>query len=1021
MAADIARTSFDTARAYTGVVPQQGRVTLEAEENEERSILADERRRELLEIVGPGGTPDDGYAVSSASGFDLTIGPGTMYVGGMRVELDAPITYGAQPDWLDHDGDPEFVPVPAEGSPGNEHVVLVLNETDVTATEDPVLREVALGGPDGAARTRILQRIHRFATEGTDCAAALDADEQAWAAAGLTFDPDTMQLASNSRLQVEWDPPPEPADPCEPAAMGGYLGAENQTIRVQVAAVDTANGTFDLLWGWDNASFLYRVTPDDSANPVLTLERSPVDDFHRPRAGQAVQVLRAAADLVTTDATVEGYVAALNGEVAVLAAPYDPDTKTVGFPAALPAQYTDADKTPQLYLRVWEALLTGNAPGDELTLAGTGLKVVLTVPGGGLPHAGDFWTIAVRPATPDTVLPARLLRTPQPPDGPRTWACPLAVVGWSGGALELLDDCRVPFDPLVDRQGGECCCTVSARPSDATAHGLQALLDRAVEHRDPHNRTRRVTVCLRPGLYELDQPLLLERKHSYLHLEGCGEGVILAAKAGHEQEFAQGLVVLVHTDNVRISGIELRLPQVQASAGGIRPQQRELKAFQRPLGAVYRGLYVSIGIRPVHCAMLEIDHCLFRFTLGDSETSPEQGGPDERNVFGVGVFAASQCWGLRLERNRFLHEPAHQPDASQGAPVHVLCGLLLVPSLVYRSGSTRAARELPSGALIRSLLTRGRIRDNEFTGLTVAVVAFADLGDLRIEDNVIRDCYGGIWLSSLRAQAFAELGGKFTVAGNLQEGTLLGLRQILLTSTADPVLILLSVIGRTYPLPDEFGVGARERALAEREAAAKPKVEQTQWMQQFIREAVQPFATVQSRTTVGPSAKPAAADQTFALSAAPAAAAPHLLAAQRAHVVLSDFERGAALEGDSHGFELRVTDNDVECAFGDQGQTGPALLVWDTDRTDDGSALVSDNRLSGFGEGPVAVVIRVPEVVANGNLVRNRSGKGLTLALVAAQDVAVTGNIFRGDPLLPTGRPFPSPLDTWLPLNTVRT
>ena len=35
MATDLARVSFERARQYTGVVPQQGRVTLEAEENEE--------------------------------------------------------------------------------------------------------------------------------------------------------------------------------------------------------------------------------------------------------------------------------------------------------------------------------------------------------------------------------------------------------------------------------------------------------------------------------------------------------------------------------------------------------------------------------------------------------------------------------------------------------------------------------------------------------------------------------------------------------------------------------------------------------------------------------------------------------------------------------------------------------------------------------------------------------------------------------------------------------------------------
>ena len=45
--------SFDPARKYTRVLSQQGRVTLEAEENEERVILAEERRHELLDIIGP--------------------------------------------------------------------------------------------------------------------------------------------------------------------------------------------------------------------------------------------------------------------------------------------------------------------------------------------------------------------------------------------------------------------------------------------------------------------------------------------------------------------------------------------------------------------------------------------------------------------------------------------------------------------------------------------------------------------------------------------------------------------------------------------------------------------------------------------------------------------------------------------------------------------------------------------------------------------------------------------------------
>ena len=255
------------------MAPQQGRVTLEAEENEERVILANERRLELLDLVGPAATPDGGYAVSAGSApFDIEIGPGIMYVGGNRVDLDAAIAYSDQPDWLDHDTDPEWTPLPTS-APGNESVVLVLTETDVTATEDPVLREVALGGPDGAARTRLLQRIHRFATTAGDCADALSSDQQAWALEGLELNQATGQLQSQTRLQVTWNGPPPNSDPCEPNTSGGYLGADNQAIRVQITNV-AQDDWFDVVWAGDNASFLYTVTPDQSADPVLTLGRA---------------------------------------------------------------------------------------------------------------------------------------------------------------------------------------------------------------------------------------------------------------------------------------------------------------------------------------------------------------------------------------------------------------------------------------------------------------------------------------------------------------------------------------------------------------------------------------------------------------------------------------------------------------------------------------------------------------------------------------------------------------------------
>lgn len=1056
MATDVARLSYDAARRYTGVATQQGRVTLEAEENEERLILGEERRVELLDIIGPAGTPDGGYALSSPGHHDLEIGAGTMYVGGIRVSLDEPILFSAQPDWLDAVGDPAFHRQKRSKS-GHEHVVLELIETDVTASEDPVLREVALGGPDAAARTRILQRVYRFPTDGDDCAGALSEDEAIWEEDGLVFDPKTMRLESNSRLLVSWDQPTDASDPCQPSAKGGYLGAENQAIRVQLHAVND-DGTFDLLWGYDNASFLYRVTADDSTNPILTLDRSPVDDFHRPRAGQAVQVLRSAAQLVTTDDTVEGYVASLGGEAADLTAPYDPDTKTVQFPAPLPAAYTDPDATPQLYLRVWEELLTANAVGDEITLTGTGLKVTLSLDSGLPPHPGDFWTIGVRPATPDTVLPARLLRTPQPPDGPRMWACPLAVIGWFDGELQILDDCRVPYPG----QDAACCCTVSVHPSDATRQGLQEIIDAAVAHRAPHDRANTVTVCLCPGRYELPSPLVLDQTHNHLHLEGCGEGVVLAAQAGAEAEFVQGLIELVHADNVRISGIEFQMPQVPAATAKVRPQERELRSFQQPMAAVFNDLFVSIAIRPVHCAVLQIDHCLFRFTVGAGTRTPESEQTAERFVFGVGIFAASECWGMSVEHNRFLHDAPHRtvlarrPDPErrqliergqlehtgdfasiEGIGTHLLVGMLLAPSLVYRSKRSEMVERLPSGALVRSLLTRGRIRDNEFSGLTAAGILFAELGDVRIEDNTVRESYAGFALLSLRSLAFADLAGEYTVAGNIREETLSQIGSVLVAGAADTMLVAVSVLARTYPLPDTFISGSEDRVIAAHMVAGSNKVDQVEWMKQFVGQAVEPFvvkAVARSRRAKAAAQKPAAEkpaaekpaaekpaapkSATFTAGGAPQAGTPRALAMEQLHVKLSDYERAAAFEPPSRDFELRVTGNDIECSVMVNGQTGPALLVWETDRSLTASAIVSDNRLGGTAT-VVAAIILVPEVVADGNIVRNFNGDALSLALVGRGQVAVTGNVIFGVPVLPPRPGLPAPLDQWDPLNTI--
>ncbi len=338
MASDRARISFDATRAYHAVVKQQGRVTLEADDNEAAAIAVEASRVSLIDVVGPCGTPDDGYAISGGlAPFDFNIGKGTMYVGGMRVALPAAIRYSTQTDWIDHTGDAMWIAPNQPAAQPQELVYLYLREQEVSAVEDTPLREVALGGPDTAQRLRLLQRVVRFGTAARDCEAALAAAKAQWSAQGLEFRPATMRLESKARLKADFEDPGGAADPCEPDAHGGYLGADNQLIRVQV----TAPGK--LVWGFDNASFLYRVKVID--NRTLELQSTPCDAYHFPRAGQAVEVLRTAATLGHDDA-----VASATGVVQTLSAPYNPDTQQITLPTALagdlPERERDAGRVP---------------------------------------------------------------------------------------------------------------------------------------------------------------------------------------------------------------------------------------------------------------------------------------------------------------------------------------------------------------------------------------------------------------------------------------------------------------------------------------------------------------------------------------------------------------------------------------------------------------------------------------------------------------------------------------------------
>ncbi len=642
MAGDRARVSYDPSRKWRGLIAQQGRVTVEADWNEAAAISAEHDRQLTLEVVGTVGTPDGGYVVTAvpaagsppaapesppgAAPGDLVVGAGTVYLGGERLDLTAPVSYSAQPDWLDFSTDPLWVPpaVPAAAGPSYELVYLLASEQEVSAVEDPALADVALGGPDTMARQRILQRFLRQPSQSASCYEAWNGLVDSLGSAGLRFDAASMRIESTATLQVSFASS-GPAGPCQPAATGGYLGAENQMIRVMVASVD-ASGVPTIVWGFDDASFLYRVQAaafdPSSADTTLTLASAPADSYHFPARGQAVELLRDAVQL-----TAEDFIASPNGFVSTLAAGYAPASRTLAISGEPPADYL-SPATPQLYLRVWQAT-TAAPPGQATPLGDTGVAITLSSSTGSF-HAGDFWRFALRPIQPAIVYPARYLAAPQPPDGPRTWGCPLAVLAWEGGSATATS-CVPLFSGLTGRtasQGG--CCTVDVGPSDVhDGASLQALLA-LYATRGP------ITVCLEPGTYTLSAPLVLGSQFNGITLQACREGAVLQAPSQPGAEFTLGLIVLQGVSSATIRGLELSVPLTGFSppAGSFSalPEQNQVL-----LGAFSTGLQVAIGISVDNSTGLTIEDC--RFGLGS---------PGQTNVFGAGIFATGAMEGTTI-------------------------------------------------------------------------------------------------------------------------------------------------------------------------------------------------------------------------------------------------------------------------------------------------------------------------------------------------------------------------------------
>ncbi|MER5556028.1 DUF6519 domain-containing protein [Streptomyces sp. NPDC002793] len=461
MHADLSRDTFRPDRRYAAVLTQQGRVQLDADANEQAAIQLHLARTTAADLIGQHGGPrgatgfEVGFLGGSRELDDLSLGGGRYYVDGIlldatRPEPGVPAEEDATDDaetpatwtyWDQPDGyrDPER---PGDRLPTRFPYLVCLKvwERSVTAAEDPLLREVALGSatPDTAARIKTVWQVLPLPGAQLELADGATKDQvreafARWAAAQAP----TARMAARSERPEHADD-----DPCLVEPDARYRGPENQLYRVEIHEGGVA-GDATFKWSRENGSVTLPVDGIDGT----WVELASLGNDDKLGLGVGDQV-----EFVDT-----GYTS--RGEPLPLLRIEEVDLP--GRRVRLSDEpHPSVGRRPGLhpYLRRWDQRAARTRKSAAKLRGGA----VRLEEGGWLPledgvfvyfepgrtyRSGDFWTVPARTVTGGVEWPSDAARRPllRSPQGVRVHYAPLAWVLGEGSVADL----RMTFAPLA--------------------------------------------------------------------------------------------------------------------------------------------------------------------------------------------------------------------------------------------------------------------------------------------------------------------------------------------------------------------------------------------------------------------------------------------------------------------------------------------------------------------------------------------------------------------------------------------
>ncbi|HEY9735530.1 MAG TPA: DUF6519 domain-containing protein [Trichocoleus sp.] len=506
---DFTRDTYSPQKQFLRVLMQQGRVQIDADFNEQVSILLNYLQTLATDLIGPYGAPaaNAGFGITpKTSGSDLAnleISPGRYYIEGLLCEnpgptnADQPVTFENQP----------YFPQPNADKGAYDYpelpflVYLDVWERHIDHTQDAAggIREVALGGPDTATRSKIIWQVKHTESLNGDRGLSLEqilnpapppappeppADGQPPAdppADGQPPNAEVFALAETAANRLKTEPdlllrfldlegktPPllkaraaksnnsSALDPCIVSPDARYRGAENQLYRVEIHT-GGENPTFK--WSRENSAVVFPIA--SAAGDIVTLEHLGYDSRFSLREGDWVEVID------------DEYVH--RGEPGPLRQVQKIDLITLQvtlskLPTGVAGSATGTNSKLHPGLRRWDHRVGNpNLGGSSLTddgvvlvkLAGPQDESWQTLENGvqvqflpGNYHPGDYWLIPTRTATGDVEWPqepqgSKLIPQALPPHGVKHYYAPLAMVTANAQNTEIVAlDCRYQFSPM---------------------------------------------------------------------------------------------------------------------------------------------------------------------------------------------------------------------------------------------------------------------------------------------------------------------------------------------------------------------------------------------------------------------------------------------------------------------------------------------------------------------------------------------------------------------------------------------